>query len=318
MLYVTVLPNGGRFAHRLFDIISGWIFKYLIEIECKWCYNDRLFKNNIIDLIDIKYDSPSITELGEYVGINLSSRPFKERKYEEILEKINSVKKLIQDNPDKNILVTFVDSFRIYPYQIDNWFQQKKISVDAFSMLKQELITRYNIAKPIQQTSFKEGKLRVSVHIRRGDRHYKYLHDPTYKKYSHIGFYDNLIKNINANFENVDIHVFTEPINSKDVYKLSDRPNVTVFTERSVEEDFNELINCDILCMAISGLSIFASYMTKALVIYNDSTYYFDHKQFPNNFVQVNENGEFDIIKAKTYLNNNCDIFASTIPPSTL
>lgn len=269
MIYLTYKQDsGGRSGHKLKDIFSVFIISFF-NSNFKVCYDDSWGKQDIlnnIDIInrkDINYDKCcKISDIKKNKGIT----------YEKFLKIIDEI-----SNYEKNTLVEISNRCRIHPCQLHNWYIEKKINRDYFTL---DLIP---LLKKFYYGNKKNIKLNnvVSIHIRRGD-----IFDKIIERGWNINYYKNIISLFNK-YLNIPINIYTEDYNYEDLLDLKDIKNVNLNlgNTKTLKSDIDQMISSKYLFITSSGLSTWMAYISKGSIFIpkNLRIKHFYHLEYPSN-----------------------------------
>jgi hypothetical protein len=270
MLYLTLIQNsGGRSGHKLKDIMTVFIISYFIEgsvVVRNYSWNNQYILGHIKRpyMKSLIYDETHEIKIDNFHGIS----------NDQFFENIEFIKKKNIDN--KNILIVLSGAFRFHPFQLHNLFLEKKIERDYFTNNFLPTVKNFFFGKnrPDKPTNS------VAIHIRRGD-----IGERLIKNGQNSNYYGNIIKKLNSNF-NIPINIYSENLNSKDLFALKKEPNVTLHlgTTASIKKDMYEMVTSKYLIISSGGFSTISAYISIGTVLYNSRfCWHFGHKEPPKN-----------------------------------
>lgn len=271
MIYLTYNQTRGRNGHKLKDIMSVFILSFFLN-NCKVYFHNSWRKQNILNNISLEKVSNNknknykekyfIDQIKEWRGIDYDT-------FQNTLEIINDL--------DDETLVVFKKVFRIHPYQLHNWYIEKKIKEDIFTNKFIPLLRDFYYGK-------EEVKLNdiFSIHIRRGDSAKKMI-----KEGWNINFYKNVISEINKKID-IPINIYSEKINSNDLLELKSFNNVNLILgdDQTFLNDFKSMATSKYLLISSSSLSTWLSYISIGTIFLPDTLNIkdFSHIMLPENF----------------------------------
>lgn len=281
MKYITYQQNGrGRSGHQLKDIITVFIISFLTDklnviYNNSW-ENQKIFEN--INVKNINYNQSSeivtISNLNDNKYINKCR--FDGITFDTLSEILNQI-----NNCKENTIINFTDVIRIHPYQLHNWFIEKKINKDFFTM---DLIP---LLRKLYNKNISELNNVFAIHIRRGDLAKKMISEGW-----DINLYKNIILLINKFFD-IPINIYSENINSKDLLKLKGYKNVNLKMGNtdSLKKDLHEMITSKYLLISNSSLSNWMAYISKGDIFMpkNLVIRHFQHIKYPSNFHYIDD-----------------------------
>lgn len=265
--------SGGRSGHKFSEIFSVFIFKYLLDIDCKIIHNTSWSKQYLLPYNNLKCFSSKMSNDHDYIYIIDEYK-----KWEGISYKIftNIKEKIINLNKKyKNILIILTNVCKIIPHNLIFWYNNNLINENIY----------YSKIIPLLKNIYFMNKKdiilnKISIHIRCGDLRKK-LHDIgfTYK------YYENIVNSLSENTK-YPIHIYCENINYEFLNNLKKIERVKLFPggTNKLENHIYNLICSKILILSPSSLSLYAGYI-------NNKNVFVDYRaeQFRKNLFHKSE-----------------------------
>lgn len=194
--------------------------------------------------------------------IILEDNPSKSRDNE--LEEVNLLLKKIIKNLDVKSINEIVDNPKIDIYDRLHFYHQINSNPEQYFTKKLLLKFKNSYTQDIPEY-YKNKKLNIAIHIRRGDD----ISSDNFHRYVNSDIYDVIVEKLLKKFDDAIIHIFSW--NNPDLTIKSDRIIYHITSDGGKEflSDFNGLVQADILLIGSSTFSISAGFFNKNLVLYS-------------------------------------------------
>ena len=175
--------------------------------------------------------------------------------------------KLLHDNKKStNNLFFYTNPFNIFDKNSDYYL----------SYIQNDLINAYDDNNLNRQLIYDKSKNNIAIHIRVFNQqddiinYNDYMNNIKSRFYMTCDLYLSLIKNLKNQYQNSDIHIFSQEYLFDIHYKkLRDIEDIKIhFDDLDTFDTFHHLCKSDILVMGTSSFSILAAFYNKNTVIY--------------------------------------------------
>ncbi len=267
MIFVTERNKGGRFGHRVMNIMTPLIVS-------------KLFKANYIHTTASVFDDyfvfekTSLSEVGQ-ARIHVIDTPcWPGLSYEEARNLFDPILRARVGDADHLLVID--DCCRIHLPHAYEWFAKGLIAENVYEDVVSVLREGYRKAGTGAGGKGSEapGAIRIAVHIRRGDLFLYKSEDPFHIRYLYpISYYRAVVEALRAAFARFEcrFHLYSEARESEDIvaeFGGQENEGIALHIGQPFSDDFHGMIGADVFVMANSAMSMIIAYLSRGMKVY--------------------------------------------------
>jgi len=297
----------GYHGHRLKDVFGAFTLGHLFDIE----YVHTPF--SYLDFFGIGHECHTESKWlrsFRYKKIKRVNGPFWDGFDDFEMMQSHFQKEL--KSIDSDTLVIFGKACRVFPHQTIPWYKDGLIEKDIFSLVKDDVSTRFCKKHHLKSPKDKKDSdvIHVAIHINRGTDYDRIKYPDHFVSSSAVryifplDYFENIMNQIeNATDQLVHFTIYTESLHSEEIVKrFQSRKNTELRIGSNRRQKNNQLIydifmdfvKADILVSCNSSFSAMCAYFRKG-----KKTIYHPHRHLAHlpvtEYVQTDELGDFDV-----------------------